>query len=225
MPVSEHDGVASENGSQSTLSPGGRPQGPEFSCADLGAAAPEAVARQVDVFPAQRRQERQQGLVVQVAGGAQRGEAFGSWLGRTAARFRIGVDDLIAASELEVEIGQDAQAWLAARPKTQAAVMHLSALARLPAQEIEEAVPKTQINTTVYVGCYHCLIMNPWEVESPYWRRCWIEEEPVCLEAAHVRISASVALLRRHRNMKRLVNEISLRERRRRDETAASRVR
>ena len=44
------------------------------------------------------------------------GEVFGSWLGRVAARYRIGVDELNSASQIEVEIGQGAEAWLAARP-------------------------------------------------------------------------------------------------------------
>ena len=49
-------GVASENGKNRTLSPAQRSERPEFSCADLGAAAPQVVASQVNVFPAQRRQ-------------------------------------------------------------------------------------------------------------------------------------------------------------------------
>jgi hypothetical protein len=44
------------------------------------------------------------------------GEVFGSWWGRTAARFRTGVDELIREAGVDVEIGQEAQAWLAARP-------------------------------------------------------------------------------------------------------------
>jgi hypothetical protein len=33
-------------------------------------------------------------------------EALASWLGMAAARYRIGVDELIAASGLEVNIGE-----------------------------------------------------------------------------------------------------------------------
>ena len=42
-------------------------QRPELACADLGAAAPEVVAGQVDVFPAERRQVLQQRVIDSMA--------------------------------------------------------------------------------------------------------------------------------------------------------------
>ena len=38
-------------------------QRPELACADLGAAAPEVIAGQVDVLPAERRQVFQQAVI------------------------------------------------------------------------------------------------------------------------------------------------------------------
>jgi len=52
-------------------------------------------------------------------------EALGSWLGRAAARYRIGFDELIAASGLEVDIGEQACTWLAAVPKGEGSVRRL----------------------------------------------------------------------------------------------------
>ncbi len=46
------DGVASENGKNRTLRPSKWSQHPELACADLGAATPDVIACQVDVFPA-----------------------------------------------------------------------------------------------------------------------------------------------------------------------------
>ncbi len=56
----EPPGVVSENGKQSTLSRLQRSQRPELACADLGAAAPEVIAGQIDMLPTQRRQVLQQ---------------------------------------------------------------------------------------------------------------------------------------------------------------------
>ena len=47
-------GVASGNGKNRTLSPRQRPQWPKFPHADLGAGAPDVIAGQVNVLPAQR---------------------------------------------------------------------------------------------------------------------------------------------------------------------------
>jgi hypothetical protein len=44
-------------------------------------------------------------------------EAFGSWLGRAAACYRMGVDELIDACGIEVEIGKQGSRWLVAVPK------------------------------------------------------------------------------------------------------------
>ena len=56
-------GVASEDGKNRTLRRLQRSQWPELARADLGAAAPEVIAGQVDVLPAERRQVLQQRVI------------------------------------------------------------------------------------------------------------------------------------------------------------------
>jgi len=68
-------GVVSENGLQSTLRVGERPQSPELARLGPGAAAPEVVAGQVDVLPAQRRQVSKQRVVDGPTVGPQGGDS------------------------------------------------------------------------------------------------------------------------------------------------------
>lgn len=144
------------------------------------------------------------------------GEVFGSWLGRVAARYRIGVDELNSASQIEVEIGPGAEAWLAARPVGAAALQRLSQLSTVPMEQLLGTLLQEGSRTARYPCCYGCLIMNPLELESPYWHGQWMRHEVWrCDRPGHDMLKATSAMLRRARNMTKLV-EVLRRDRARR---------
>lgn len=143
-------------------------------------------------------------------------EVFGSWLGRVAGRFGIGVDELVAASRLDIELGPEAKHWLAARPTGAEAALRLGHLARLSRQEQEQMLDSIRANNDGYPCCFRCLVLNPWEVESPYWRLEWMRGQCACDHDASLWEWASPGLLKQAANMSRLVQALGRRRQRRR---------
>ncbi len=141
-------------------------------------------------------------------------EAFGSWLGRAAARYRIGVDELIDACAIEVEIGEQASRWLAAVPKGDGAIKRLCDLSRLTQDSLVQMLPRRRLNADLFPCCYRCLVLNPWEVESPYWLLSWLTGEAVgCGHPESEVESVTLGMLRKARNMTRLVKELERKRR------------
>jgi len=142
-------------------------------------------------------------------------EVFGSWLGRVAARFRIGVDDLLVAGELDIDVGQGAQRWLAAKPRHVQALVRLGQLARLRVADMESMLAFTADRPGNYRCCYRCLVLNAVEVESPFWRIEWMEHQFTCEHGGSETESAPPALLGQARNMRKLVHALGRRRRQR----------
>lgn len=138
-------------------------------------------------------------------------EVFGSWLGRVAARYRIGVDDLVAAAAVDIELGTQANHWLAARPISGDAVSRLGHLARLSREEVERTLRFAGQKAEGYPCCFTCLVLNPWEVESPYWRLEWMSERSICEHDNSSWERASPGLLKQAKNMSQLVGVLSRR--------------
>jgi TniQ len=132
-------------------------------------------------------------------------EALGSWIGRLAARYGIGVSQLDADYELGLDL-TGSLAWLSPAPMSWESLERLGWLTRFPAAAISalavEPAP-LKIKGTSY--CRRCVFLNPLEVESPYWKRDWllpaaalcpIHKEPLTiLPAARVRGSANMLKL------------------------------
>ena len=136
-------------------------------------------------------------------------EALGSWLGRAAARYRIGVDELIAASGLEVDIGEQACTWLAAVPKGEGAIRRLCHISRLAQVDVLRMLTPKRLYADVFPCCYRCLVLNPWEIESPYWPLRWMTGESSLCDHAEIEVeNATLGMLSRARNMRRLVKEL-----------------
>ena len=136
-------------------------------------------------------------------------EALGSWLGRAAARYRIGVDELIAASGLEVDIGEQACTWLAAVPKGEGAIRRLCHISRLAQVDVLRMLTPKRLYADVFPCCYRCLMLNPWEIESPYWPLRWMTAETsLCDHPASEVENATLGMLSRARNMRRPVKEL-----------------
>lgn len=103
------------------------------------------------------------------------GEAFGSWFGRIAGRYRIGVDELASAAGVSLDEG--GRAWLASQAPQGEALVRLAALCRLPADTISSMGPSTSISARRLWYCYPCLDLNVRDVFSPYWRAAWLSQD------------------------------------------------
>jgi hypothetical protein len=135
------------------------------------------------------------------------GEAYGSWFGRIAARYQIGVDELAAAAGVGLEDG--GRAWLASQPPRGEALVTLAALCRLPTEVIGSMGPSEPVTAKRLWYCYACLDMNPEDVSSPYWRTAWLDPQhrPCTTHRGDAWWIATPTLLR-YRNMSKLVGII-----------------
>ena len=137
-------------------------------------------------------------------------EAFGSWFGRVAARYRITVSDLARAAAIPLEI--DAGAWLIAQPPTQLGLSRLSRLSGLPESSIEAMRTAPAPGARRFRYCFKCLFLNPVEVESPYWHAAWLEPDcAACTKHPERWEHLSQADLGASPNMHRLLGLISRR--------------
>jgi hypothetical protein len=149
------------------------------------------------------------------------GEAFGSWLGRIAARYRIGVDELVAAADIRIELEREGRAWLLADVPRGEDLMRLAWACRLPTAEIEAMRPSPARGTSQLCYCHHCLFLNPEDVTAPYWKRAWLYTPAVpCVLHPESIDWVSEADLRMHRNLRKLLDFISKRRIRRESERA-----
>jgi hypothetical protein len=136
-------------------------------------------------------------------------EAFGSWLGRVAARYRIGIDDLIATSGVDVDIGEQASSWLAAVPRSDGTIDRLCSISRLSQPDIMRMLTGQRLRTDIFPSCHRCLMLNPWEVESPYWPLGWMAGGAGrCHHPESEVENITPGMLSRARNMTRLIREI-----------------
>ena len=146
-------------------------------------------------------------------------EAFGSWLGRVAARYRIGVDDLVRAAGVEFDLDHDVSRWLATPAPMERAATRLGHLCRLSPVKLMQMLPAVRIECTTMAYCYQCLIMNPLDVTAPYWKAVWLSaERQAC--TAHLQRAGWItsAALRRNRNMRQLLRHVYYRHQRRNQE-------
>ena len=143
-------------------------------------------------------------------------EAFGSWLGRVAARYRIGVDDLVRAAGVEFDIDIDVCRWLATPAPTERVAERLGQLCRLSPATLMQMLPTGRAERSTMAYCYQCLIMNPLDLTAPYWKAAWLSaERGAC--TAHLQQANWVtpAALRGNRNMQRLLRHVCYRHHRR----------
>src|SRR6218665_518400 len=84
-------------------------------------------------------------------------EAFGSWFGRIAARYRIRVDELASAAGVSLD---HEGLWLGKLPPQGQEPQRQAMLCRLPARVIDAMAPQTLVVSRRVWYCYPCLDLN-----------------------------------------------------------------
>lgn len=100
-------------------------------------------------------------------------ETFGGWFGRVAGRYGITVDELAGAADLRLDLNPEGRGWLAADAPGEGALRHLAALCRLAPEDVRVLCTPSPLRVGEIIYCYRCLVLNPTDVFSPYWRRAW----------------------------------------------------
>ena len=137
-------------------------------------------------------------------------EAFGGWFGRVAGRYGITVDELGAAANIQLNLYPDGSGWLAAGAPAGSSMRRLAALCRLAPAEIEALAKTGTVRAGGLAYCYRCLILNPQDVCSPYWKDSWLDDSrPPCYEHLSWVGCVSPVDMRQNRNLPRLLRTLS----------------
>lgn len=138
-------------------------------------------------------------------------ETFGSWFGRAAARYRMGVDQLAEATGTKLQLGQDCIGWLTMPAPHGRLLLHLATQARINPDLLEglAAGDSAPAPNAALWYCHKCFFLNPVEVESPYWRAAWLSQVPGSCSIHRVAYDRlPVAALSKARNMAKLLTYI-----------------
>jgi hypothetical protein len=104
-------------------------------------------------------------------------EAFGSWLGRVAARYQIGVTTLweISVSEKMPVLGT--AGWILFPAISHSALQRFATLARLDASRLShmQTPPAWFVDRRCMPYCFKCLVLNDADVSAPRWKREWLD--------------------------------------------------
>lgn len=136
-------------------------------------------------------------------------ETFGSWFGRVASRYRMGVDELADAAGVALDVDPTFRGWLTMPPPRGESLQRLAWLARLPPTAISalrcERSPPRRLTF-----CHLCLFLNPVHIEEPYWRADWIGQTDFQCATHSVQLAyVWNSFTARARNLTRLLAHIS----------------
>lgn len=147
-------------------------------------------------------------------------EAFGSWFGRLALRYRIDVDELATQADVELDFGRDCSHWLATPTPTGSSLRRLGVLTRIDREELRLLGGVKERDDTFWF-CERCFFLNPEDVTAPYWKSGWLmKPERKCSTCGRDCASVSSRVLSRRKNMRSLQHFISKRRQRRAEELA-----
>jgi hypothetical protein len=121
-------------------------------------------------------------------------EAMGSWLGRVAARYRMGVTQLLKDYDLQVPINASGAGWLLLPALNTEVLQRLARLARMKVdmlQAIQIPVSWSCDCRNVFY-CKACLFVNPEDVFSPMWKRQWFDLQ--CQHSPRARMTCITSL-------------------------------
>jgi hypothetical protein len=143
-------------------------------------------------------------------------EPLGGWLGRVAARYRIGVWQLCEAYGLDIETTDSGIRWLLLPPQPARNITVLAMLARLDDTDLQsmQASAPWPLARRLAAYCPRCLFLNDLDITAPCWRRGWLDPTATWC-AKHARPLASVAAgqLRHCRNFDGVFRTVRRRER------------
>jgi len=100
-------------------------------------------------------------------------ETFGGWFGRVAGRYGITVDELAGAADICLDLNPEGRGWLLAGAPEGGPMRRLAALCRLAPGDVQVLSAPAPVPVGEITYCYRCLVLNPTDVFSPYWRRAW----------------------------------------------------
>jgi hypothetical protein len=146
-------------------------------------------------------------------------EPIGGWLGRVAARYRMGVDELAQLYGLDLAFDRPGNAWLLVGRMGGATIERLARLARVDPAILNamQGLPPAPVQSPQLVYCPPCLFLNPLDVTSPCWKQEWLAPSASgCAIHAQPLTRLSVNSLRPCDNFDQLLHVISRRERQRR---------
>ncbi len=145
-------------------------------------------------------------------------EALGSWIGRLASRYRIGVLQLDAQYRLQLGLSRPL-AWLAPGPMSEDTLERLCWLTHCPALVISAlAVEGAAIKVRSVSYCWRCVFLNPLEVESPYWKREWrLPGASLCAIHGEYLAALPAGKVRASANMRELIRAVGKYERARKE--------
>ena len=136
-------------------------------------------------------------------------EAFGGRFGRVAGRYGITVDELAAAADIELNLSSDETGRLAVDAPHGTAMRRLAALCRLAPDQVDALAKAGTVRVGGFAYCYRCLVLNPQDVFSPYWKVRWLDDRThPCLEHLSWVGWVSLANMRQCRNMPRLLRAL-----------------
>jgi hypothetical protein len=139
-------------------------------------------------------------------------EAFGGWFGRVAGRYGITVDELGTAAGIKLDLNPGGSGWLATNAPAKKSMQELAGLCRLAPEEVDGLCKPALVGSGWLVYCYHCLVLNPCDVFSPYWRQAWIGSSlPPCRQHEQWVGYVSRADMRKRRNLPRLLKMLERR--------------
>ena len=104
-------------------------------------------------------------------------EAFGSWFGRVAMRYRMGVGELADQAQIKLDLGHECSGWLAAAPPRGASLRQLALLSHLAAKTLR-AMPFGDSAAGKFYFCDPCFVLNDEDVTAPYWKSTWLQGQP-----------------------------------------------
>lgn len=149
-------------------------------------------------------------------------EAFGSWIGRLAGRYRM------SAVLLNTNLGLGLQfdgplRWLLPSAAGAESIARLSRLARLDEAHIPAPAPYDSDNPAQRaLYCRRCVFLNPAEVESPYWHQVWLVPGAAVCEIHRLPLATLKGrLVRRSHNLTHLLKHVGRQELESRGSTGA----
>ena len=103
-------------------------------------------------------------------------EAFGGWLGRLAATYRISVAQLWKSGQPREFPGLPRTGWLLFPPVDELVLTRLAALTHVNIDRLVAIqTPAAWVSDRRGLPyCFECLALNPLDVFSPRWKREWL---------------------------------------------------